>query len=306
MFSIVRSSGVHAKHVRTYADGVNINSFLDRIASATQKKATSAGKPRIQRPRRPSAPGGQQQQQNTRVSARNNNGNTERRRNFDRPNQQGSNLPNQGNKQAERSTMRTSAASDSSKKAASKPQWSSLDDSAATTPKPAKQSYQFNRQGTTGYRSRSRPASLSASGSPAAGNRLKSNKNTPKVPKLRPARNEFKEMRPLYTPEEAYEVVLRNAGTSVGGYIPDQSVTLASLREHFAPSPVTLKSRLDSVLSESAGPNSPTINSLVRSQIFGDYTSQMVKGDKEKALPISLNATLTPAQKRSLLSRINL
>lgn len=91
---------------------------------------------------------------------------------------------------------------------------------------------------------------------------------------------------PYLTPQEGLQVIMRNEGTSYGGYIEPLDVSLPSLQPNFVESAVTYNSRVRSLLNAippQLAHDQATLKALVDKYVNGNY-DQSIMSSAEKDL----------------------
>lgn len=122
------------------------------------------------------------------------------------------------------------------------------------------------------------------------GLKAKSGKRGPAKKSSTAARNKtqhpstIRERVPCLTPQEGLEVVLRNEGTSYGGYIEPLDVSLSSLQPNFVESAVTYNSRVRTLLNAippKLDYDEASLKALIEKYVDGKYDHSMMKSTEE-------------------------
>lgn len=147
-------------------------------------------------------------------------------------------------------------------------EWSTLD-STAPTPLP---------------RGNRRPRKAGSKAKPAQRKQQVRAKPAKKVGSKAPV--DSRQYTPYLTPKQALDIVLRNEGTSSGGFIAPFDVSLQSLQPNFVASAVSYNTRVRSLLNavpENAASDRSQLSRLVGNYVSGDYTSHTI-GDAPNTL----------------------
>lgn len=129
----------------------------------------------------------------------------------------------------------------------------------------------------------------------------------PRTRSLLTTKREVRDLEPLFTPEEAYELLLRNTGTSVQGSVPAPDVSLLGLQEHLCALPFATQARTALLLEHSKDSSNTeefVASSWFKAHIAGDYSKSMVHGHTPAATAISLNPALGVRAAQSMRARL--
>lgn len=265
---------------RAYSDQLDIEGFLSRISNVIENSRKPAARTQNKRPRDDQ---NKEFKQRPRVqtAARQNQPRTQKR--APGPTSVTPDTANAGPARQQPRKPYIRLSSRPANPAVKAPQWGSLEPDAKPDGKPEQ----------TGNRRRGRSV-----------RRPVRRAQKPLITATRPV----EEIPPLLTPDEAYNTLARNVGTSLNGYIPEPDVSLLSLKNDLKMIPVNSQTRLFIALQHK--PQSEDLKSFTESKWFktnvaGSYSGDMLKTNSAVAKLISLNPAFTMNAKRSLADRID-